>query len=315
MELDELQITDFIDQSPQRSIFCYPWWLKAVTDDQYSYAVATKGEAIKGVIPYYHTRKWGVKLNTMPPYSQMLGPLLPEMQGKYATVLSKEHKYLDHLIQELPGANYYNIRLHPSLTNWLPFYWNGFQQSTRYTYILPDISDIDEVWDGMRSNIRREIRKAEDEVKVGQEDNIDLLIRLRNMTYERQDTDPSHSADLILRVYQACQEQDRGRLFFARDSQDRPHSGLFLIWDDRMAYYLIGGSDPELRTSGAASLVMWEAVKFASEFVTRFNFEGSMIRSIERFFRGFGGRQWPYMAVSKYTPGYLRLAQLVLRDI
>jgi hypothetical protein len=43
---------------------------------------------------------------------------------------------------------------------------------------------------------------------------------------------------------------------------------------------------------------MWEAIKFASTVTKRFDFEGSMIEPVERFFRAFGAKQTPYFALT-----------------
>ena len=47
------------------------------------------------------------------------------------------------------------------------------------------------------------------------------------------------------------------------------------------------------------SLALWEAIQFSSQVSRRFDFEGSMIESIERFFRAFGAREVPYFYVSR----------------
>jgi hypothetical protein len=49
---------------------------------------------------------------------------------------------------------------------------------------------------------------------------------------------------------------------------------------------------------------MWEAIKFASTVTESFDFEGSMIEPVERFFRAFGARQTSYHTVS-HTPSHL----------
>ena len=72
--------------------------------------------------------------------------------------------------------------------------------------------------------------------------------------------------------------------------------------------------DPELRSSGATSLCMWEAIAHATSVTTRFDFEGSMIESIERFFRGFGAEQTPYFHITK-TPSRLFRARQALADL
>ena len=61
----------------------------------------------------------------------------------------------------------------------------------------------------------------------------------------------------------------------------------------------MGGGDPEFRNSGAASLLIWEGIKFAHNHSEIFDFEGSMIESIERFFRGFGAVPRVYYNVTK----------------
>ena len=41
-----------------------------------------------------------------------------------------------------------------------------------------------------------------------------------------------------------------------------------------------------------------------SKVTQRFDFAGSMIKSVERFLRGFGATQVPYFAITKTHPGY-----------
>jgi hypothetical protein len=65
----------------------------------------------------------------------------------------------------------------------------------------------------------------------------------------------------------------------------------------------MGGGDPHLRTSGAGSLVLWEAIKFAATVSEQFDFEGSMIEPVERFFRAFGGTPTPYFSIQKLSSG------------
>ena len=45
---------------------------------------------------------------------------------------------------------------------------------------------------------------------------------------------------------------------------------------------------------------MWEAIKFAKKLgIKYFDFEGSMVPQIERYFRGFGGKLTPYYRINK----------------
>ena len=73
------------------------------------------------------------------------------------------------------------------------------------------------------------------------------------------------------------------------------------MWDKHAAYYLLAGADPDLRNSGASSLLAWEALMRARERTDVFDFHGSMLRPVERFFRAFGARQTPYLSVTRTT--------------
>ena len=78
----------------------------------------------------------------------------------------------------------------------------------------------------------------------------------------------------------------------------------------------MGGADPRLRNSGANSLCMWEAISFSSTVSEQFDFEGSMLEPVERFFRAFGARQVPYFEVTKINSRLFKLLRTLneLRD-
>jgi hypothetical protein len=79
------------------------------------------------------------------------------------------------------------------------------------------------------------------------------------------------------------------------------HAVAYAVWDDKAAYYVLGGGEPDLRNSGATSLLVWELIMRAREVTDVFDFEGSMMEPLERFFRAFGGRQTPYLHVFRAT--------------
>jgi len=62
---------------------------------------------------------------------------------------------------------------------------------------------------------------------------------------------------------------------------------------------MAGGGNPSLRNSGAHSLILWEAIRYVADYAETFDFEGSMLPGVERFFREFGAIQTPYFTISK----------------
>lgn len=250
-------------------------------------------------------RYWGLHI-LQPPLTQTLGPWLRSSNARYPQRLSRDVDLLQDLISQLPAFAQFNQNWHFSNTNWLPFYWNGFEQTTRYTYRIPCLADPDAIWAGFRENIRGDIRKATNRfgLNIRYDLGIDEFLPLLLKTYHRQGRRFPHAVELLRRLDEACIKNKCRQVLLAEDEMGRKHAGVYIVWDERSAYYLMGGGDPQLRSSGATSLCIWEAIKFAADKTKSFDFEGSMVQSIERFFRAFGAIQTPYFAVTK-TPSRL----------
>lgn len=295
------QYREFCRETASVRLFSQPWWLDAAAGpENWDVALVIKGNQIAAAMPYTQKRLAGLKVYKMPeltPWHHVFVDYPPDQ--KMTSRLSYEKDIITELIRQLPESRRFMQKYSYELTNWLPFYWKGYRQTTRYSYIIPDIRDTETVFGAFRNNIRREIRKAERQLHVVVEDDLTEFYRLNKMTFSRQNENPSYSFDLLQRMDTACSNHKCRKIWAALDHKGRKHAVLYLVWDQFSAYYLMGGSDPELRTSGASSLLMWKAIQYASTVTDRFDFEGSMIEPIERFVRGFGARQTPYFVIYK----------------
>src|SRR5262245_64117416 len=283
------------------SIFQQPWWLDAVAPGAWSAVEIRRGGELQARLPYVMDRRMGLTRLRQPPLTPYLGLWIRPSEGKYATQLSYQKELYTELIEQLPAHDYFSQTFHYSVENWLPFYWKGFQQTTRYTYVINDLTDLDYVWSEFQENIRREIRKASKRLCVHSEYGIDRFLNINELTFARQGLSLPYSREFVSRLDDACSARSARKLFFAEDESGRVHAAAYIVWDERSAYYLMGGGAPDLRTSGAMSLVLWEAIKFSHQVSRCFDFEGSVIEPIERFFRAFGARQVPYFYVSRYS--------------
>jgi hypothetical protein len=150
-----------------------------------------------------------------------------------------------------------------------------------------------------QEEVRRGIRKAGSLVEVRHDHPLDDLLRLDARTYARQGRGSPYPPELVRRLDAACAARGARRILGAVDAQGRTHAALYVVWDERTLYALINARDPELQTFGSNTLLFWEAIRLASEVSQVFDFEGSMVEPIEHFFRGFGGKQTPYLSISK----------------
>ena len=81
-------------------------------------------------------------------------------------------------------------------------------------------------------------------------------------TFAHQGTEPPYTADYIRKIDNACEDHSARKIFIAEDANGVRHAGVYIVWDNQNAYYLLGGGDPKLRSSGATSYCLWEAIKF-----------------------------------------------------
>lgn len=290
----------FCEQEKTIPIFSQAWWLDAVAGDDWDVCLLENGEGIFASMPYVMRKgSYGLTYVSHPRLTPVLGPFLKLTNGKYSKLLSLQKDWIQGLIEQLPKYDYFNQNWHYTQSNWLPLYWKNFEQTTKYTYVIEDLSDIQIIWDDFEAKIRTDIRKAEKACLVVR-DNLPIedFIALNEMTFIRQGMVMPDSKNFIKMLAEKAEQKKQCKWFIAQDSKKQNHAGVLIVWDEHSAYYLMGGGDPDLRNSGATSLCMWQAIKFASSVTKKFDFEGSMIESVERFFRGFGPVQKQYFSLT-----------------
>jgi hypothetical protein len=294
------------------SIFQKKWWLDAVAPNSWDVIEIKRDEKVIARMPYVIIKKNGFVFITQPPLTQTLGIWIFENNVKYAKKISFEKDIMFDIIKQLPKFDFFQQSFHFSITNWLPFYWNGFQQTTRYTYVIDDLSNLNLIWENFLDNIRTDIKKAINRfgIKIRTDLSIDNFLDVNEKTFKRQGMSLPYTRDFIYNLDKACLNNNSRKIFFALDQDNKIHAAVYLVWDEVSAYCLMVGNDPELRKSGATSLCIWEAIKFASTVTKRFDFEGSMIESVERYYRAFGAKQIPYFHISKTNSVLLILRQI-----
>ena len=282
-------------------LFEQPWWLDAVAPGQWREVTIEKGGEVYARMVYGWRKRFGLTLCSNPPLAPTLGPWLRPTEGKYSTRLAMQHELLENLIQRLPSCDLFSQNLSSTVTNILPFHWRDYDHSLRYTYRLSDLSDPERLWHGFSESCRRAIRKATRMVTVKEDLSMPDFYKVFEKTWSRQGRQPNLRLELLERLDQAFRTRGSGKILHAEDPQGNVHAAICLVWDERSAFYLAGGADPEFRGSGAHSLLMWSAIQLASEVSRAFDFEGSMSQQIERFFRSFGAQQTVFVNVRKIS--------------
>ena len=295
-------------------LFSQAWWLDAVCADEWDVCLVEKGGTIYASMPYYIKQRYGFTILCQPPLTQNLGPWIKSSTLKYDKILSQQKVLMEGLIEQLPTYHYFNQNWHYMQTNWLPFYWKGFKQTTYYTYVIEELIDLEYVFSNFGHAKRKNINKAEKIINVVFDISAEEFYKNHKMILAKQGLKISYSFELFNKIYKAGYEHNSARTIAGYDSKNNLHAALFIIWDKLSAYDLISTIDPDYRVYGAASLLIKEVITFVSTITKKIDFEGSMIESVERSFRQFGAIQNPYFNVSKTQSKMLQIANCITKS-
>jgi len=299
----------FCEKEKELPLFLSYAWLNTVAPESWDVVIEEKGGEIIAAFPYVLQHRLGFKLMELPALTSYGGIWIKYPEGqKYTTRLSYEKEIFTALLDKLPRFDFFAQKFYPGFTNWLPFFWKGYKETTAYTYIIEDLSNTKAIFLDFKENIRREIRKAGKTITItSSSDAIDILYDLYNYKGAATKMKLSITKDYMNTIFQFCVHNNCGELLVAKDEKGKTHAAALFVRDKKTTYYLFGVADPIFKNSGAMSLLIWEAIQRASTKSKQFNFDGSMVEGIERFFRGFGAQQVPYFILKKYNSNILKI--------
>ncbi|MGQ3013472.1 MAG: GNAT family N-acetyltransferase [Flavobacteriales bacterium] len=279
-------------------LYFQPFWLDVVAPEQWDVRFADS----HGASPFVFARK-GSRV-FMPPFTQFLGPCFQVTDAKYTNRLSRDHEQTARVLDALPSYDSLHLQLGTHVQNMLPYIWKKMSVSPRYSYILPAGKSPGEAFSDFRENIRREIRKAEKQFRVHRASAAEIPALLPHFDLRRTIKDPAN-IPVLQALIGACYTNEAGYVLVALDSRDLPQAFIFLAHDNSSMYYISGAGTESGKKGGALSMLMWQGIQRALSSGRAFDFEGSMVPSIERFFRAFGSEQKVYFEVRSF-PSLLR---------
>lgn len=285
-------------------IYSAPWWLDAVCgEDNWDVVlIKDKNGKIIATFPYYlRTGKFGIKNLTMPLLTQKLGPYIVYDSNKTSEMkkIGYEHEIYKKIIEQLPEFDSFNVNFDQRFKNWLPFYWNGFKQTSRYSYKIMNLKDLPFVFCNIAKSKRQKIQKAENSLFVKDDMSVEDFYKYFEESVKTRGEHVSYSFDFIKNLVNTTYEHHAGKIYYCTDSDNNIHAVAFIVWDKKCAYYLSAMRKSEFNNSGGNEFLVWHIIKEVSKFVDEFDFEGSMVKGVEEAYRWYGTTQTEYYNISK----------------
>ena len=132
------------------------------------------------------------------------------------------------------------------------------------------------------------------------------------MTFLRQNMKVPYSFEFLKKIYKICIENNSCKMYFAKDNNGDIIAANFLVFDNNTVYYLMGGINSSKRDLGGMDVIQFESIKYALNNNKAFDFEGSMIESIEKYFRSFGSFQTPYFKIYKTNSKVIKIRNFII---
>lgn len=305
---------------PDLPIFMQDWWLDEVCRDSSWSAVMVEDKkgVIKAALPFQLNKYYGQTVVLPPILTPYLGPWIAVEEDDNRSYLKEKSIYwrlMDLLVEGLPSAAIFAGQWLPEVQDWLPFKWRGFHQTTRYSFVLDDISDPQACFDAFKGSTRTNIRKAKSQLQVLRTDNVDLFYQVHQKSFDRQGTESPLTQKLLSNLYETASSRGQAEIRLAMDEEDQVHAGVLTVHDAQKVYVLISGVDADLGNKGGLHLLYWEVIKQYSGRVPQLDFEGSMLPTVAPVFLSFGTRQVPYLRVFRFRNKWIEIAARMFNKV
>ena len=282
------------------SVFSTLDWVSIYGKELKLYSILNDdGQLIGGFHLFIKTTK-GITRIMNPPYTPTIGLFYENAAQNKANRLSFDKDVMTELVSFLKKIK--NSVLMISLPDFVidtqPFYWNGFKVVPNYTYKIDLSQSIEQMNSDMASLKRTNLRKnTTDGIVVEKASDLKIVKKLILKTFDRKDK----SVDIKLMdkiLFEYAKPENSFAYISYKGSE--PIACSFCAHDNKTAYYLFGGYDSANKHRGAGPGAMWASVTEAkNRGMKYFDFEGSMIPEVEKYFRGFGGDLTPYYTINK----------------
>jgi hypothetical protein len=275
MKPDELKNWDkLVDQSQNSTLFHTLKGLKIAEKHlncRLYPLIGLKGEEIVMIFPIFFRKKGIAKMVLSPPPRggiPYLGPSLvmdkgfkrSKMEEMFMTFTEK----FDLFIKKELKPNYTSITTNPGVTDVRKFKWLGYSIEPMYTYIIDLQLGEEKLWNGFRSSLRRDIKKADKKVQVveGKKEDLDFIYEAMIRRYEEQQMAYPPSKGYYEDLFEAFYPESL-RLLVA-EIDGRKIGGIVLICYKDTVYFWAGLPRPkEVESVPINEFIQWETIKWA----------------------------------------------------
>jgi hypothetical protein len=275
-------------------------WIRVYGDKLVLYGIFDNDNKLTGGFYIYRSSLFGIPFFTAPPHTPSIGLFYTNQAKNSSNRLGVDKEVMTTISAFFRQTKFAVQRycLPVGITDMQPFIWDKFKVVPYFTYWIDLKNTEEEISSRISPKLRNNIKKAGvDGVSVRQVTDYMVIEPILTETFRRQGVKIDEPR--IRRILYDFANPGNSFAFVAFQ-EDKPVSMAFCLFDRDTAFYLFGGVSETQKHEGAGAFVLWECIRHAKKTgLSCFDLEGSMIRGVEKFFRGFGGEQKSYFTVNR----------------
>jgi lipid II:glycine glycyltransferase (peptidoglycan interpeptide bridge formation enzyme) len=282
------------------SVFNTTSWLEIFGNNLVLIGITNPNNELIGAFFYVQHFKFALKYALLPPFTPSNGFILINPAQNTSNLITIQKEANDAIANYFLSHNFalVSIGFPVNLVDTQVYFWKKFKVIPNYTYQLDLMKDDIQIFNQFTTERRKSIRKAEkDDLSIQRCLDYEVVLNLVNKTFERKQKSLNQS--LIKKIFFEFANETNSFAFVAYQKKI-PIATTFIIYYNKVAYYLFGGYDASQKHHGAGPACMWNSIQAAKKLgLKTFDFEGSMLPEVERYFREFGGEIKPYYTINR----------------
>lgn len=250
---------------------------------------------------YYQTKKMGASFVKLPPYTPHCGLFYFSEAKNQSSVNSFSKEIISEVCQYLSGlkSKIVILAFHSSVTDMQPFIWDKYKVIPNYTCQINLLNSLEEIYANYDPKNRNKINACLKQALTIKEDYLSKEAMYSFFKQALYSAGANVYEEELKNIFLKFSNQNNSFCLSAT-SQGTLQGAVFCAYDQNVCYYLFGGLVKNAEVSGVTNLLLHKSIEKAKSLGCKtFDFEGSMLKGVEKFFRSFGPQLLPYYTVNK----------------
>jgi len=183
-----------------------------------------------------------------------------------------------------------------------------FTAKSLSNYSLETSDCYDALYQGYSKQNKRNIKKANEiELHWAEWSNIDEAISLWKNNTQAQTSITDANLDRLKKLLEFCNYQKKGTLYAVRDEYNQLIGAHFWIIVEGRSTLLLNATNDYGKANGVSAWLIDQHIRTVASTAHTIDFEGSSLKGLARFYRGFGATDHPFfMHIENRLPLWAR---------